>query len=138
MKKTRFLLMILIVSFSNAYSQTENYLKLSKIVVIDSLRNSVSVSPTNRTVLFSITVPNNVYWKINFFELNTNNSSTYAYLKINNSYIVENTQQTIEKTTPIWIKPNSIIKFESTGLGVSNTSVNPSIYLSGEEYSIGP
>ena len=136
MKKTIALLLIIPIFYAQkSYSQTENFLKLNRIVTIDSNKNSINIG-MSKTILFRVTVPNNVYWKSNYIGFD-NNGSTYGFIKINNSYICSFINSVnVEKNTPIWIKPNSIITFESSSS--SNTTINPSMYFSAEEFIIAP
>jgi len=125
---------------NKGYSQIENFLKLNRIITIDSSKYVNNGS----AVVFSVAVPNNVYWKVNYIAFKQDLScGASSIIKINNSNIGPdgpNTQSSYTSpiiliTTPLWIQPNSIIKFETTSVGCN---LFKSIYISAEEYMISP
>ena len=142
MKNIILLICAIVFSIGKSFSQTENFLRLSRIIAKDSLYNNLNISGSTISLpgtAFTITVPNNVYWKINYI-------SVYAYggnvmgIKINNHYLTYGgTGPFIERTTSFWVKPSSIIRFQFyVGTSSSTTTINPSYLLSAEEYTIGP
>ncbi len=130
---------ILICLFSSniALCQPEKFLKLNRIITIDSSKRGIQLS-TNFTY-FTLTVPDNVYWKINYISFALS-SLAASKIKINNSYILDSVSNPAEKTSPIWLAPNSILSFQSgyyyNPSFPQGLTSNPTIYVSGEEYFI--
>ena len=140
----------LVISFFELKAQ-EKFLKLNKIVIIDSTKsltfNNVP-SGRNRLVFFTIKVPEGVFWKIDqiIFQYNDNLPFTSGgqniRISINDVFIVKIANEqgasgevgSFIRNSTLWLAPNSIIKAECI------TSYNPiltlglSLRMSGQEY----
>ena len=132
------------------FAQTEKFLKLNRIVNIDSTKSSNV--PINETVVFEVTVPSGVVWKINL--INTYVASQTYQIKVGKtaytgiaSYIGSGSSSTssgqgsfvafgqnwgISHSIPFWLTENSKIRI----VGASGVGAH-SLFLSAEEYTLG-
>jgi len=127
----QFLFCLLTITFvaNNLKAQpTEKFMKLNRIVVLDSTKSKTIT--TQFQTIFSITVPAGMYWKvesINFtpsFDQTTYvTSPAYMRVKVNNIDLLQPYNQTYNnqtssssipyypflKNTPFWVGPGMVI-----------------------------
>jgi hypothetical protein len=138
---------ISIFSTNTGFAQTEKFLKLNRIVNIDSTKSSNI--PINETVVFEVTVPSGVVWKINL--INTFVASSTYQIKVGKtaftgiasyvsggnssgqtSYVSTGQNWGITYANSFWLTENSKIRI------VGNSGVGAhSLFLSAEEYTLG-
>ena len=108
---------------------TEKYLKLNKIVCLDSVK-SINTSSSTNVLKFTITVPSGVYWKLSNVTLASLDGASLFYNYYVNQSIFPN-----GFPTSLWLKPNSVIKIYQTAPPNTITSPgNLTLYLTAEEY----
>jgi hypothetical protein len=145
-----YLILIFVIgvfSTTTGFAQTEKFLKLNRIVNIDSTKSSVV--PINETTVFEVTVPSGVVWKINLIST-TVSSQTYqikvgktAFTSIASyigsgssagqaSYISSGQNWGISYANSFWLTENSKVRI------VGASGVGPHfLFLSAEEFMLG-
>jgi hypothetical protein len=149
--KRIFFLLLTIACISNGLQAqlSEKFLKLNRVVVLDSVKSKIFNTLGNSETIFSITVPAGVYWKIesiNFNFYNNQNSSFEPRVKINSTeltFILGTGIYTtwggfFAKTTPTWAGPGSTINMYTTNNYVSNNGkiANFDMALSAMEFIV--
>jgi hypothetical protein len=137
---------------------SEKFLKLNRLVFLDSSK-SISLAANTNTLVFKINVPSGVYWKITHVSFTSNIDGLQGYdflywMKINNALIpqVENEDvfgprsesaatsgnplysgKEFVRNSSIWAGPGSTIYFLERS--PSSFSTHPfTLYLTAEEY----
>lgn len=129
------------------FAQTEKFLKLNRIVNIDSSKSSNV--PINETVVFEVTVPSGVVWKVNM--INSYVSAQNHQIKVGKTaftaiasyigggsssgqgtYVASGQNWGLSFSIPFWLTENSKIRI------VGASGVGPhSLFISAEEYTLG-
>jgi hypothetical protein len=142
--KYLFLICVFIASdIKIGFAQTEKFLKLNRIVNIDSAKGSNI--PINETTVFEVTVPSGYVWKINL--INTQVAAQTYQIKIGRNAFTSlvayigsgsSTNQSsgqnwgILYNTPFWLTENNKIRI------VANSGVGThTLFISAEEYVLG-
>lgn len=134
MKRILFLLLTIVFISNGLQAQlSEKFLKLNRVVVLDSVKSKTSTMMWKNENVFTIVVPNGVYWKIESMSFNPSfdqilNGLSDVRVKINSADVlfqVSNAAHTnfnfqgnsgsvgvinnFFKTTPTWAGPGSVI-----------------------------
>jgi hypothetical protein len=138
---------IIVFNTKNGFAQTEKFLKLNRIINIDSTKtvtNAVPSLPDGSRLVFDITVPNGVFWKINLITGSVTNPGNSFYIGIGkNSYTpvafynINNLPAgtfipSISTTQAFWLSENEKIRF----IHFLNSGI-AKIFVSAEEYILG-
>ena len=134
MKRLFFLLMTILCITNGLQAQlSEKFLKLNRVVVLDSVKTKTSTMIGKNETVFTIVVPSGVYWKIESMSFNPSFDQSISGLgdvrvKINSADVLfqvssaEHTNFNFQtnsasvgvinnffKTTPTWAGPDSVI-----------------------------
>jgi hypothetical protein len=138
---------------------SEKFLKLNRLLFLDSSKTISSLGPKTNTLIYKINVPAGVNWKITHVSFTSNIDGLAGYdflywMKINNALIpqVENEDvlgpksesaatsgnplyngKEFVRNSPIWAGPGSTIYFFARS-PVSLVSNPFTLYLTAEEY----
>jgi len=159
MKKLFFCLCYLFFSQFSQAQLSEKFLKLNRIVFLDSSKTISSLAANSNTLIFKINVPSGVNWKITHVSFTTNLDGLVGYdflywMKINTALIpqVENEDvlgpksesaatsgdplfngKEFVRNSSIWVGPGSTIYFFARS--PLSLGSNPfTLYLTAEEY----
>jgi hypothetical protein len=134
MKRTFFLLLTIVCISNGLKAQlSEKFLKLNRVVVLDSVKSKIFNTNGNSETIFSITVPAGVYWKIESINFNFLTNQNFLdglepRVKINSTILTFTIGTGIyttwggffSKTTPTWAGPGSTINMYTTNNYVYN------------------
>lgn len=139
--------MTIVLSTTNGFAQTEKFLKLNRIVNIDSTKSSVV--PINETTVFEVTVPSGVVWKIN--QISTLVAAQTYQIKVGktaftgiasyinsgsssgqSSYVSFGQNLGISYANSFWLTENSKVRI----VGASGVGAH-FLFLSAEEFVLG-
>jgi len=147
-----FLFTILCISNGLQAQLSEKFLKLNRVITLDSVKTKTFNSNVSSSeTVFSVVIPDGVYWKIESinFNLSINQSLIVAYeprVKINANDLTFTLGAGIyttwggffSKTTPTWAGPGSIINMYTinTYPNQNGKSVNFDMALSAMEFIV--
>jgi hypothetical protein len=142
-----FISLIILLTVTNGFAQTEKFLKLNRIVNIDSTKSSVV--PINETTVFEVTVPSGVVWKIN--QISTLVAAQTYQIKVGktvftgiasyinsgsssgqSSYVSYGQNLGISYANSFWLTENSKVRI----VGASGVGAH-FLFLSAEEFILG-
>jgi hypothetical protein len=142
MKYANFFLRLLLISAiilfntKNGFAQTEKFLKLNRIINIDSTKR-INL-PSSESTVFEVTVPSGVVWKINI--INTYVSSSSCKIEVGKTAFsriasLPSSSQNYGLTyaNSFWLTENSKVRIvgDIAGSGLHT------LFISAEEYTLG-
>jgi len=146
--KYLFLICVFIASdIKIGFAQTEKFLKLNRIVNIDSTKSSNV--PINETIVFEVTVPSGVVWKINMlssfisaqnYQIKVGKNAFTAIASYigggsssgQGTYVASGQNWGLSSSIPFWLTENSKIRI----VGASGVGTH-TLFVSAEEYVLG-
>jgi len=152
--KRIFFLLLTIVCISNGLKAqlSEKFLKLNRVVVLDSVKSKYFITNGGSETIFSIVVPNGVYWKIESISFNPSADQNYGpdKLYINDSRVkinsvdltMRNSVRAVDfhdnyyflKSTPTWAGPSSVISMYVTKSSLIGKTLNFEMTLAAMEF----
>jgi len=155
MKRIFFLILTIVIITNGLQAQlSEKFLKLNRVVVLDSVKSKYFITDGGSETVFSIVVPNGVYWKIESISFNPSATERYTspyslpYLndirvKINSvDLTMRNSNRNVDfhdgysflRTTPTWASPGSIINMYVTKSTLIGKTLNFEMTLAAMEF----
>jgi len=158
MKRILFLLLTIVCISNGLKAQlSEKFLKLNRIVVLDSVKSKTTTMVWKNENVFTIVVPNGVYWKIESMSFNPSfdqslNGLSDLRVKINSTdmiFIYQPNSTNINfssggsgygylnnfiKTTSTWAGPGSIINMYVKNSSLSGKTLNFEMTLTAMEF----
>lgn len=152
-----FLLMTILCITNGLQAQlSEKFLKLNRVVVLDSVKSKYFITNGGSETVFSIVVPNGVYWKIESISFNPSADERFTSnlnlqnineirVKINSvDLTMRNSARNIDfhdgysflRTTPTWASPGSIIIMYVTKSTLIGKTLNFDMSLNAMEFIV--
>jgi hypothetical protein len=159
MKRIFFLLLTIVCINNGLQAQlSEKFLKLNRVVVLDSVKSKTFTSNYSTESVYTIVIPAGVFWKIESMSFNPSfdqsiNGSIEVRVKINTADVlfqVSNAYHTnfnfqsnnasvsvinnFLKTTPTWAGPGSVLNMYVKNSNLSGKTLNFEMTLAAMEF----